>query len=507
MINDQRYRVFFRVKNFKSLEDVKVELKPTTFLFGPNGSGKSSFIKAIRSLGHYLLNVWNPEIFLFQDDFIKPSSFKIDTETNLGSYEEIIFNNNTSQNIEYEFEFHNCLSLINKQQNTSFYDFSKISETEKSWFNCRITFTLKNSEYESLLLEKITIEDLTDNFIYSFDSYKQFSENFAATYKSEILVPDKMKYGIYKELFEEMTLTPLFNSKFGDAVKIRNYFSSDIVERYFATKFNYHEYQDIDINDFKLEIMRTFERIFILAPEHISNLFSNPLHLHSLRQLPKSSYPLVNNRFSIEDYYGIPKILDQFNEAWVKLKIKTPTEKINYYLSEVFNLQERIEIFKEKLSGCINIVNNNNKSIYNLSNASSGVIQLLPIITLISMSEVKEEIVKLFFCEQPELHLHPKLQVKLAEFFSLKEFESVYKIIETHSEHIIRKVQVLIAQGKLTKDDVVVYYFDKKDGSTKVKEIEMDDNGLFKEPWPDGFFDDKMELTLDLLEAIRERSN
>jgi len=39
-----------RIKNFKSLEDVEIEIKPLTFLLGPNGSGKSSFLKALKFL-------------------------------------------------------------------------------------------------------------------------------------------------------------------------------------------------------------------------------------------------------------------------------------------------------------------------------------------------------------------------------------------------------------------------------------------------------------------------
>ncbi|MBK6915235.1 MAG: DUF3696 domain-containing protein [Ignavibacteriales bacterium] len=76
-------------------------------------------------------------------------------------------------------------------------------------------------------------------------------------------------------------------------------------------------------------------------------------------------------------------------------------------------------------------------------------------------------------------------------------------IIETHSEHIIRKIQVLIAQGKLSKEKVAVYYFDKdeKTGITSIKEMEMEDNGFFKEPWPDGFFDDSYNLARELIYA------
>ena len=86
-----------------------------------------------------------------------------------------------------------------------------------------------------------------------------------------------------------------------------------------------------------------------------------------------------------------------------------------------------------------------------------------------------------------------------------RQLENRNFIIETHSEHIIRKVQVLIANGKLDKDRVAVYYFDKdeKSGITSVRKMELEDNGFFKEPWPDGFFDDSFNLSMELLTAKR----
>ena len=80
-------------------------------------------------------------------------------------------------------------------------------------------------------------------------------------------------------------------------------------------------------------------------------------------------------------------------------------------------------------------------------------------------------------------------------------------IIETHSEHLIRKLQVLIAKGELAREKVGVWYFKKVNGITKVEKMEIDENGLFKNDWPDGFFDDSTDLTMELFEALRKRKN
>ena len=57
-----------RIRNFKCLEDIEIELKPLTLLFGPNGSGKSAFIKALR---YFSKNIFNSKA---------NTIFKIDNE-------------------------------------------------------------------------------------------------------------------------------------------------------------------------------------------------------------------------------------------------------------------------------------------------------------------------------------------------------------------------------------------------------------------------------------------
>ena len=83
------YRIFFRVKNFKSLKDAELEIKPLTLLFGANGSGKSSFLKALKYLKSNLLNI------------AKGSELKsnLDLDTNLGDYAEIVNNGKVKNRI------------------------------------------------------------------------------------------------------------------------------------------------------------------------------------------------------------------------------------------------------------------------------------------------------------------------------------------------------------------------------------------------------------------------
>jgi predicted ATPase len=72
-------------------------------------------------------------------------------------------------------------------------------------------------------------------------------------------------------------------------------------------------------------------------------------------------------------------------------------------------------------------------------------------------------------------------------------------LIETHSEHMIRRLQVLIANGELSNDDVAIYYVDKNRlGNSFVKEYKINERGFFIEPWPEGFFDSTSKSLMEL---------
>ncbi|MGE5419515.1 MAG: AAA family ATPase [Chloroflexota bacterium] len=112
--------------------------------------------------------------------------------------------------------------------------------------------------------------------------------------------------------------------------------------------------------------------------------------------------------------------------------------------------------------------------------------------------------------EQPESGLHPSWQSKLADMFAdaKKEF-GLHFVIETHSEYIINKLQYLVATGKLSKDDVLIYYLDNrsKDGSPKPVEITLDKSGNLSQDIPGGFLDEEDCRSLGLFRLKRVSRN
>lgn len=113
--------------------------------------------------------------------------------------------------------------------------------------------------------------------------------------------------------------------------------------------------------------------------------------------------------------------------------------------------------------------------------------------------------------EEPESHLHPYLQSQLSDFFVdiVKHKKDMLQqlIIETHSEYLIRKLQYLIAKGVINKNLIALYYIHKANkipiGCPQIQRMEIRDDGIIKQEFGSGFFDESAHLAMDLLNFKR----
>ncbi len=105
----------------------------------------------------------------------------------------------------------------------------------------------------------------------------------------------------------------------------------------------------------------------------------------------------------------------------------------------------------------------------------------------------------LLVVEQPEIHLHPRAQGTLAEVLCRT---SGYRqvIVETHSVHMINRARILVARGEMHPDHVLVNFVTRTRAGSRVHPIPILENGDFGAPWPDGFFDERYQDTMQLLE-------
>ena len=134
-----------------------------------------------------------------------------------------------------------------------------------------------------------------------------------------------------------------------------------------------------------------------------------------------------------------------------------------------------------------------NNTIVTPSDVGFGIGQVLPIIleSLISKN-------KILCVEQPEIHLHPKLQAHLADLFIDSVNNNNQWIIETHSEALMLRIQRRIREGKISKEDVSVLYVDAGDHGAQITPLHLDNDGDFTVHWPNGFFEERLNEQMGL---------
>ena len=111
--------------------------------------------------------------------------------------------------------------------------------------------------------------------------------------------------------------------------------------------------------------------------------------------------------------------------------------------------------------------------------------------------------------EEPELNLHPALQSKLADLFlDVHQRFNIDFLIETHSEYILRRSQVIVAENEFevapNENPFCVHYF-PKDYDQLPYRLDYQEDGSFNRNFGDGFFDEASSSTLELLKLKRQK--
>ena len=137
----------------------------------------------------------------------------------------------------------------------------------------------------------------------------------------------------------------------------------------------------------------------------------------------------------------------------------------------------------------------------NIADVGFGVSQSLPVIVALIAAKPGQ----LVYLEQPEIHLHPLAQRKLAVVLRDAVARGVVAVIETHSILLLREIQTLIAKGELSKDDVAMHWLQRGDGGeTTVTSAKIDENGSFGS-WPVDFDEIDMASEDAYLDAVEAR--
>lgn len=172
---------------------------------------------------------------------------------------------------------------------------------------------------------------------------------------------------------------------------------------------------------------------------------------------------------------------------------------------QYFGLLERVEVEdRGKLGMLLKVFTPGLEKELDLTSVGFGTSQILPIIVQGLLTPPGG----VFIVEQPEVHLHPAAQAKLADFFLGLVRAGVQCIIETHSEHIINRLRRRIAEDQETHTERLIrIYFAERDrelGETRFTPVEVNQYGVIGE-WPEGFFEQAEDDSVWLAKAAREK--
>lgn len=183
-------------------------------------------------------------------------------------------------------------------------------------------------------------------------------------------------------------------------------------------------------------------------------------------------------------------LVDRVNEAFRVLEIP--------YTLQVRQL--RAEGTEEALGDVAVALLNDNRTGITVSPADVGfgISQILPVVVqLVGNTD------SLVLIEQPEIHLHPKMQSRLADIIIASATENRnFVIVETHSEHLLFRAQRRLRERRQPDWDAAklgVAFVSSTDGCSDIQQLQVSADGELLDPWPDGFFDDRLD---DLLASI-----
>lgn len=369
------------------------------------------------------------------------------------------------------------------QGKISYIDFDEIEHWDLIFNEEFKNYLLKNLE-EISNYYKIEETEKNDRFLNLFKrNISDLKINFS---------PDRLKKCLSNKYYQRIIAT-IFEEKKNDSEKILNKIKSD----------NYVRVRTLPLH--------------LPEVDYIESYFKrNVKYLGPLRDEPKAIYPL-------EGYADSTDVGFKGENTAAVLEIHKNT-KINYIPSSEFlgnnevkkskneTLQNAVLDWliylgvasnyktsdKGKLGHELTVSTDSSDNFQDLTHVGVGVSQVLPILVLSLLANSDSTLI----FEQPELHLHPKVQTRLADFFISLNILDKQCIVETHSEYLINRLRYLVAisEGDSLAKNSILYFVEKENSLSTYKEIRINKYGVIKD-WPKGFFDESEKLASSMLEA------
>lgn len=481
----ERWKVKISVKQFKTISILdEFEIKPLTVISGENSGGKTSLIQLL---------------LLFKQTLEQPSlDFPLVLNkpyVSLGKYKDIVYGRDNNQLFE-------------------------------------VTFSFNRDDIKNALLQAARVlgygplKEILLNIKFSFSSGRIYVQYYYLEY--DFIKGKKVWLKLERKRSTKYSISCNNPSFFEDTyIKIRRRHVQDIeseMSDYFAKGLVQWE-TNVDFNRMfpdrikKLYNDQPDEGFSSLANHHIQRLlnryFSNMSYIGPLRDEPRNYY-LNDDETSVEignkGENAIHILASPAKKDIAYNKIRSSDEEgilfegdtgsledcVRYWLCGVFQLAKNLKVNKLENQSIYRVDITNNLGLkIPITHVGFGISQILPII----VEGLRLKPGSTLILEQPEIHLHPKVQSLLFDFLYSLTLLRKKIIIETHSDHFITRLRRRVAEdsdNQLAKE-VRLIFVENESNSTNYNVLDLTDLGTLKY-WPKNFFD---QLGLDLKAIIK----
>ena len=441
-------------QNFKSWQEARVECAPITGFFGTNSSGKTSLIQFLLMLKQT------------KDGTDRAVSLDLNGDLiSLGTISDVIHEHNQDLNLHWsvEFELPSEISIydVSKSSSGSLYKSRELSISATNFVQGGapkanlLSYRLGGSVFSLVPREQASQFDLN----YSKDNDDAPDFHFVRTQGRAWRLPGPIK----SYAFPDQARTYFQNAAF--------------------------------LADLEAAYEEQLDQIYYLGP---------------LRQYPQRDYLWTRSRPTDVGQRG-EKAIDAILAATesketrnlkYKAKHKSFQEMVAFWLKEMGLIEEfKVEEIAPNSSRWqARVRTRKNASEVLLTDVGFGISQVLPVVTLLQYVPEGATVI----LEQPEIHLHPLAQAALADvIIQAATHRNVQVILESHSEHLLLRLQRRIAEDVISSNDVRLYFCDAPKGKSEITELEVDLMGNIKN-WPDRFMGDAFnEATQAELARIR----
>lgn len=251
------------------------------------------------------------------------------------------------------------------------------------------------------------------------------------------------------------------------------------------------------------------ERVYYLGP-----LRDDPRFIYNLPPYPELTHVGLKGEFTasvferfknVEIEYPIPPKEVQGADShsdFIKIGKATLKDALEQWLVYMGLLNGVLTEDMGKIGTQLSVHSKGVKRLLDLTSIGVGVSQILP--TLVTGLIAPRGTT--FLMEQPELHLHPRVQSMVADFLIGLTKVGKQCIVETHSEYLVNRIRRRVAEDETSalEKEAQIYFAERKDGKSSFRALNLDEFGALTE-WPDGFFDDgPNEAELIMRAALRK---